>query len=280
MVKTRAKPLEGGPILRAISLGAGIQSTTLALMAAHGLIDPMPDCAIFADTHAEPTEVYQHIEWLSSSNVLPFPVHVVDGGNLREDLIQGLDSPKSRRFASIPYFIRNADGSTGIGVRGCTLRYKIEPLMQAHRKLLGFAKGKNIRPDSVEVWIGISRDEMYRIKEAKARWQTNRFPLIEKRMTRQDCITWLRENDYPIPTRSACAFCPYHSDAEWKRIRRDDPAAWQNAVDLDRAIRERGNLGLHGTPYLHRSLKPLSEAELDGGMNDLFDNDCDGLCGV
>jgi hypothetical protein len=31
-----------------LSLGAGIQSTTLALMAAQGEIDPMPDCAIFA----------------------------------------------------------------------------------------------------------------------------------------------------------------------------------------------------------------------------------------
>jgi hypothetical protein len=36
--------------LRVLSLGAGVQSTTLALMAAHGEIGPMPDCAIFADT--------------------------------------------------------------------------------------------------------------------------------------------------------------------------------------------------------------------------------------
>lgn len=37
------------PHLRVLSLGAGVQSTTLALMAAHGEIGPMPDCAIFAD---------------------------------------------------------------------------------------------------------------------------------------------------------------------------------------------------------------------------------------
>ena len=37
-------------MLRVISLGAGVQSTTMALMAAHGEIGPMPDCAIFADT--------------------------------------------------------------------------------------------------------------------------------------------------------------------------------------------------------------------------------------
>lgn len=39
--------------LRALSLGAGVQSTTMALMAAHGEIGPMPDCAIFADTGAK-----------------------------------------------------------------------------------------------------------------------------------------------------------------------------------------------------------------------------------
>src|SRR5688572_3380034 len=33
-----------------ISLGAGVQSSTMALMAAHGEIQPMPDAAIFADT--------------------------------------------------------------------------------------------------------------------------------------------------------------------------------------------------------------------------------------
>ena len=57
--------------LRVLSLGAGVQSTTLALMAAHGEIGPMPDCAIFADTGWEPKAVYEHLAWLRSPNVLP-----------------------------------------------------------------------------------------------------------------------------------------------------------------------------------------------------------------
>lgn len=44
-------------MLNIISLGAGVQSTTMALMAAHGEIEPMPDCAIFADTKVEPAAV-------------------------------------------------------------------------------------------------------------------------------------------------------------------------------------------------------------------------------
>ncbi|GAA5542298.1 MULTISPECIES: hypothetical protein [Brucella] len=52
--------------LRVLSLGAGVQSTMLALMAAHGEIGPMPDCAIFADTGWEPKAVYEHLAWLRS----------------------------------------------------------------------------------------------------------------------------------------------------------------------------------------------------------------------
>jgi hypothetical protein len=90
--------------LRILSLGAGVQSTTLALMAAHGGIGPMPDCAIFADTGWEPKAVYEHLAWLRSPNVLPFPVHIVSAGDLRADLIAGA---RGERWASIPAFTRN-----------------------------------------------------------------------------------------------------------------------------------------------------------------------------
>ncbi len=89
--------------LRVLSLGAGVQSTTLALMAAHGEIGPMPDCAVFADTGWEPKAVYEYLDWLRSPNVLPFPVHIVSAGDLRADLIAGA---RGERWASIPAFTR------------------------------------------------------------------------------------------------------------------------------------------------------------------------------
>jgi hypothetical protein len=74
-------------MLRVLSLGAGVQSTTMALMAAHGEFDVLPDCAIFADTQSEPKAVYDHLKWLMSDNVLPFPVHIVTRGNLGEQVL-------------------------------------------------------------------------------------------------------------------------------------------------------------------------------------------------
>lgn len=65
--------------LRVLSLGAGVQSTTLALMATKGEIEA-PDCAIFADTGWEPKAVYRHLQWLE--DVLPFPVHRVSAGDI------------------------------------------------------------------------------------------------------------------------------------------------------------------------------------------------------
>ena len=67
-----------------ISLGAGVQSSTMALMAAHGEL-PRPDCAIFADTQWEPKQVYEHLDWLEKQ--LPFPVYRVSSGNIREDAV-------------------------------------------------------------------------------------------------------------------------------------------------------------------------------------------------
>ena len=69
-----------------LSLGAGVQSSAMALMAAHGEITPMPDFAVFADTQAEPPHVYKWLEWLRGK--LPFPVHCVTKGNLTEESLK------------------------------------------------------------------------------------------------------------------------------------------------------------------------------------------------
>ena len=69
-------------MLTLLSLGAGVQSSTLALMAACGEISPMPDGAIFADTQSEPAAVYTYLDWLERQ--LPFPVYRVTAGSLKD----------------------------------------------------------------------------------------------------------------------------------------------------------------------------------------------------
>ena len=70
-------------VIRVLSLGAGVQSTVVALMAERGDILPI-DCAIFADTQSEPSGVYRHLDWLSGA--LSYPVHRVSRGSLRQEI--------------------------------------------------------------------------------------------------------------------------------------------------------------------------------------------------
>jgi hypothetical protein len=271
--------------LTAISLGAGVQSTTLALMAARGEIEPMPDCAIFADTQSEPRAVYDHLAWLRSPNVLPFPVHVVTAGSLRDDMLRGTNSGGEKRFAAIPYFLDQDNGHFGMGQRQCTSEYKIAPIGWKLRQMLGVDRRAPIPPGTVEVWIGITTDEAHRMKASRVAWRTNRWPLIEARMSRADCIAWLTRHDYPTPPKSACSFCPYRSDEQWIRMKATDPAAWAESVAVDEAIRQRHlRLALHATPYLHRSRQPLAEVDFrswaERGQSDLFGEECEGMCGV
>ena len=57
--------------LTVISLGGGVQSSVMALMASGGAFGQLPDCAIFAATHWEPPTIYTHLDWLSRN--LSFP---------------------------------------------------------------------------------------------------------------------------------------------------------------------------------------------------------------
>ncbi|MGY6771390.1 hypothetical protein [Komagataeibacter sp. NFXK3] len=260
-----------------------MQSTTLALMAAQDEIGPMPDCAIFADTGWEPQAVYDHLSWLRSPHVLLFPVHIVSTGNLRDDL---LGASRGGRWASIPAYTRgNADDRDDIGMirRQCTTEYKIAPIRKKVRALAGLTRKRSPREPFVEQWMGISFEEITRIKMSREAWQVNRWPLIEKRMTRRDCLRWLESYGYPRPPKSSCLGCPFHSDAAWRAIRKDHPEEWEDVVAVDRAIR-RGLRGIRGEVFLHRSATPLETVPLTAcektGQTDLFLDECDGVCGV
>jgi len=271
-----SRPLEGAR-LRVLSLGAGVQSTALALMAARGEIGPMPDCAIFADTQSEPSGVYEHLAWLETQ--LPFPVHRVTIGSLRDSV-----SKQARwsdgRFSAVPFFM---DG--GMGRRQCTKEFKVEPIERKIRELIGLAyRQHGPKLPVVEQWIGISLDEMQRMKDSRRTYIAHRWPLIEARMSRRDCLRWMEERQYPKPSKSACTFCPYHDNAAWADMKANDPASFADAVSVDALIRSRGTMrGMAKQQFVHRSLKPLADVDFSTpdkpGLFD-FANECEGMCGV
>lgn len=264
--------------LRVLSLGAGVQSTTLALMMAEGEIEPA-DAAIFADTQWEPQSVYQHLNWLRESNRLPFPVHIVTAGNLREN-IRTRRNTTGGHYAVIPWHIITANGSQSIGRRQCSNEYKLEPIMRKIRELLGVSRHGNIARGSVEVVIGISRDEAHRMRTPRQAYMRNVYPLVEMGLRRYDCLLWLQRHGYPEPPKSACIGCPFTENTRWRDRRDNHPEEWAEAVQADRELRQ-GN-SKRVTEYMHRSCKPLDQVdlELDDRQLDLFGNECLGVCGV
>ena len=298
----------GEPKMRIISLGAGVQSSVMSLMAARGVLKdengkrlPHPDCAIFADTGWEPQGVYDHLEWLTKEiarSKYPFEVMIAkrDWGRqgrpdrrrtwqIQKHLLKGKNST-GQDFITVPVFILNKDGKKGIARRQCTREYKLEPIRRKIRTLCDLKFRQPMpRHEWVEQWIGISEDEITRMKDSREPWLKSRWPLIEMRKKRTDCIKWFKRH-YPdrVLPRSACIGCPMHTDGEWLDMAKNDPKSWAEAVQTDKALRRgsrRKKFG--GELYLHRSMKPLDEIDLEETRDEkqvsLLD-ECEGMCGM
>lgn len=270
-----------------LSLGAGVQSSTLALMAAKGEVGPMPTAAIFADTHAEPESVYKWLDWLETQ--LPFPLYRVSAGSLTEAVFKPRKHQKTGAtyFKNlIPAYTLNPDGTRGITGRACTRNHKLNPMFKKAKELAGIKRGQ--KTIGVVSWIGISLDEVSRMKPSQLKWAQNRYPLIDMDMTRHDCLRWMEKNGYPPPPRSACTYCPFHSDHEWRRMKNEEPKEFAGAVAFEKKMQqlrttENGPNRMRGKLFLHDSLKPLGEIDFTEDKtqgNFHFHNECEGMCGV
>lgn len=266
--------------MRILSLGAGVQSTTLALLAEKREIEPF-DAAIFADTQSEPKAVYRHLDWLTKQ--VRFPIHRVTVGSLKHQILAAMRGEEAMH-ARPPFF------TTGGGMlnRQCTEDFKIKPIQRKLRELLGIRPRQHGPKDvAVEQVIGISTDEASRQRDSRVRWSEHRYPLVENGLSRAACVDWLDDKGFPKPPKSACTFCPYHNDRMWREMKHDDPESFAEAVEVDEAIRP----GMPGPRrpadtewFAHRQRIPLrlvdfSTAE-DRGQINMFADECAGVCGV
>lgn len=229
-------------MFRILSLGAGVQSTVLLLKSLRGEL-PKLDCAIFADTHAEPMPVYAHLEWLRRKcEAAGMPMYIVSAGDLRTDTLAGRRDanvkPTTGRkgFATVPLFVRNDDGSVGRVKRQCTSEYKIVPIENfIRREILGLSPRQRAPKKAVvDHWFGITSDERRRAKppggnrsrDAAGRlvatptwWKIHVYPLIDL------ATFWIPGaqsemfgKPSPIPTsRSLSGIRPEYPGMEWSR---------------------------------------------------------------
>lgn len=275
-----------------LSLGAGVQSSTLALMAAAGDIGPMPDAAIFADTHGEPKAVYEWLNWLEKQ--LPFPVYRASRGSLWQSastVRRTRDGQRTYVPTGIPVFMVEGLVKAGIGKRQCTRDFKVDVITKEARRLLGKI-GKRITKAEgtlISMWIGISTDESQRVKESRQSWIKARWPLLETGHSRASCLAWMKARGFPIPPRSACTYCPYHDDRSWLELA---PEEFADAVLKEKQLQAAyaDTTEIRGVPYFHSSRVPLDQVvfkpkEQLPAHPDLFDEntvavECEGMCGL
>jgi 3'-phosphoadenosine 5'-phosphosulfate sulfotransferase (PAPS reductase)/FAD synthetase len=173
-----------------ISFGAGVQSTALLVMSNLGLHKcPRAHVAIFADTQCEPQWVYDHLSYMESWSAIP--VVRVTLGNLASDLEQRLQGER-RRASSIPGWTKGENGRAAPLWRQCTHDYKIVPIQRKVREMKGYKPRQAVKT-RVACLLGISRDEITRMRPSRVKWITNVYPLIDAHMNRSDCAALLRE---------------------------------------------------------------------------------------
>ena len=252
--------------MKIISLGMGVQSTCLYLMSSMNLYEKA-DYAIFADPGAESNETYKMLDWLLNwgKNNNGIPIIINKEKNILKDVLN-LTNSSGQNYITIPVF--NSQGKPV--TRQCTMEYKIRPVVKEIRKLYKLKKHFNL--PKTELWLGISIDEVSRMKENRIKPLKNKFPLIEKMYSRQDCIDFFKKNNFPIPVKSSCVFCPYTSNSTWRERKKSNNTEWKTAVKVDKKIRNsyKENNYLISKVYLHKQCKPLEEVYFGEDQLDLF----------
>lgn len=256
-----------------LSLGAGVQSSTLCFLYQTKKLAPMPDFAVFADTQREPPAVYEHLFYLKKE-IKQFPIYIASAGDLGQAL------------GHMPWFTLS-DRGKGMLRRQCTADYKIRVVMTEIRRQLGY-KHKQWMRHQLNIILGISTDEAQRMKEPKEKYLTNVYPLIDENWSRIDCLNYLKSMGFKIPPKSACYFCPYTNDRRWAEMKAQEPDLFETACKFDDALRDPRTKAkyefnkLKDPCFVHSSRKPLREVEFKLTLDprEGMVNECEGMCGV
>lgn len=259
--------------MRVISYGGGVQSTALIVLAATGQIEPV-DAAIFSNVgddseHPDTLDYVRQImtPWAAKRGI---PVHELKR-TLKDGTTQTLwqrmmDHTGTTLREPIPVY-----GYSGAPMsRSCTVDHKI--------KVLGKWIKKNAEDLPVTVLIGISSDEHQRANKGKnEKWEIRTYPLLDLNLSRNDCAEIIKKAGLPVPPKSSCFYCPFHTLQTWAELKRDRPDLFDKAQALEDKLNERRAYRDKPPVYLTRKNGRLSLVVHEAGPT-LFDEFNNGQC--
>jgi hypothetical protein len=226
------------------SYGGGTQSVAIAVLIWQRRL-PVPECIVIADTGRERARTWEYMEQHVQSLMLDVGATI----EVAPHNLATVDLHTKSGSLLIPAFTRPA----GKLPTFCSNEWK-------RRVVSRFLRQKGYGPNRpVRQWLGYSVDEVGRAKPSDVRWIEQAWPLLfDVPLRRDECRALVEAAGLPTPPRSSCFMCPYHSDNEWRKIRDEEPADWERAVQFDSDIR-----GRDPNVFLHRKRVPLTEISLD-----------------
>lgn len=225
-----------------LSFGGGVNSVALMIVL---LREGFPlDEAVFADTGGEVPETYEYLD-IARDYLADHEVHLTIVSKRGRSLYE--TAWNRRVFPSAIW-------------RWSTRDYKVTPIQRHYRTL----------DAHINQYLAIAWDEIHRMKDSRVDYVTNLYPLIDRRLTRADCVTIIEEAGLPIPQRSSCFFCPFNSLDRWRWLYERHPDLFEKAIALeerskhfpsqrltDQAFRERTDISLRSLAEVFADDRPL-----------------------
>lgn len=220
--------------MRVISLGGGVQSTALCVLATQGKLGRV-DAALFANVgdDSEHPATLRYVRevltpWASAHGLGVHELHRTTKAGYIETLWGRLTKP-GQRATTIP--VRGENGAPQS--RHCTVDFKVDVVWKWLREQ-GASKTKPAR-----VLIGISTDEYHRATSKPSPGRVKEYPLIDMGISRDGCEQIIRDAGLPVPGKSSCFFCPWHSEQTWAEMRRDTPQLFAASAGLEAMMQAR-----------------------------------------
>lgn len=199
--------------LQVLSYGGGVQSTAMIFLMIEGKL-PIPDIIIHSDTGSEmpyTEDIILDMKILVENKLgIPFEIVTAKQGKLHE-----------------AYFEKNA--VPVVGIRSCTVNFKILPQRRRIREIVGKGNGKLL----AECWLGITTDESKREVESNLKWIGNKFPLLELNYSRDDCIEINKKYNFEVK-KSGCFVCPYGGKKWFIKLYQEHPDLFDICLELEK----------------------------------------------
>lgn len=205
-----------------VPYGGGVNSTAMIIELINTGVKL--DFIIFSDTGGEQELTYKFIQkfskWIESKGQPPIIIvkHAKKDGE-----IETLEQELIRRKCLPPI---------AYGFKSCSEKYKIRPLnkfLKENHAQIFTDKDKPIK------YIGFDKGEERRMQPDPTGLFSNKYPLIEWGLNREDCKRIILENGLCLPPKSSCFFCP---NMKKREVLAMDKALQERAMFLEKNAKD------------------------------------------